>query len=592
LNEILSKFKEENLRIKKTGETQKRQFLDKQTMEIAKKLEDVRTKIKNYKKANGIANIEVETTNTISQRLDLEKQAYLLSSQVQYNKRKMNEFSNELKIKDAEVALRATGLGNDPYLVKLNQDLASSRQNQAKLQAKFKDKYTDMISVKNEINELQNLITDRTTQTAVDIKIPRAIYDNPSSQVVTSFALTQAEMVALKSQLKSLKGSANQLKARERQLPQAQLGLDELQKLETALAGAYNNIKEKQLEASIRESQIIDNIIILSHPSKAHSLKLFLITRFLGFMIMGTLLGLAIAYAKQALEDKWLNTDEIKFITGQNIFGPIPWVKDFDVERAKKIIDAAYTNISSEIVTKAYLNDSFIISFLSTSKYQTKSIMVETVAKKVAEMDKPVLLIDLVSKDTDEFELIEAIKLINKEIRYNKDETTFITPHQSKSNNEHLSENKQFSEKTHSILKDAIKKQYNDDGTEIQNLNRIETNVKSENLNDFIASKGFKYILKLLKDHYEFIFINAPHGFILLPEIQTLKKIPEGIVLISSMDTHKKELIKFVQNVSDSEAKILGIIAREENSELEKHINKLEQYKIDEQEKQVLINAR
>jgi uncharacterized protein involved in exopolysaccharide biosynthesis/Mrp family chromosome partitioning ATPase len=591
LNEVLQKFKEENLKIKKTGESQKRQFIDKQTMEISKQLEEVRKKIKNYKLNTGIVNIDIETENIINQRMELEKQAYLLYSQIQYNKRKSNEFSTELKIKNAEIALRATGIGNDPYLMKLSLDLALAKQNHAKLKAKFKNKYIDVISTKNEINELQDLINTRKEETSANTKIPRAIYDGPSSQIVTNFALTQAEMVALQAQFRTLKASVMQLKSKEGKLPKAQLGLDEIEKIEDALAGAYKNIKEKQLEATIKENEIIDNIIILSHPSRASSLKLFLVTRFLGFLLLGGLLGLAIAYAKQALEDKWINTEEMKLLTGQNILGPIPWVKDFEIEIAKKIINAAYTNIASEIVSKAYLNEAFIISFISMSKNQTKSIITENIAHKVAEMDKPVLLIDLVSKDINDFDLIEAVKLINKEIRdYDEDKTLTIS-HQNMSNNEQIVDNKQFFKKIHDILKGAIKKQFHNDGSEILCLNKIETNIKSENLNDFIASKGFKYILKILKIHYEFIFINAPHGFILLPEIQTLKKLPEGIVLISSMDTHKQELIKLVQNISDPEIKILGIIAREEHSELEKHIKTLEQHKNSEQDQKAIINV-
>ncbi len=585
LNEVLNKFKEENLVIKKTGETQKRKFIDKQTKKIAKKLENVRNKIKNYRQTAGIANIEVETERVISRRIDLEKQAYMLKSQIAYNKRKLEEFSSELNISTAKAALRATGIGTDPYLVNLNQNLAEADQKYAKLRAVFKDKYPEVISVKNQIEKLQNLITNRTAETSAGIKVSRSIYDSPSSEIVTHFALAQAEMVSLQSQLKTLQKDIGQLKKRETKiLPDVQLRLDTLKKKEEVMADAYKNVKEKQLEARIKESEVIDNIIILNAPIKASSSKIFIITRFLGFLLLGGLLGLAAAYLKQALEDKWLDLDEMKILTGHNILGSIPWIKDFDGEITQNAIDAAYTNISSEITAKAYLNESFIISFISTGKYYTKSVITEAIAKKISEMGKTVLLIDLVPKNSDDFDFIDAVKLINKELGEETSSETIT--------NEQIIENKRFSEKTHNILKSTIKKQFNNNGVEILNFNKIETNIKAENLNNFIAGKGFKYALNILKNHYEFIFINAPHGFILLPEIQTLKKLPEGIVLISSMETGKQELIKFVQNISDSGAKILGIIAREKNSELEKNIKTLKQYEIsEEQDEPVSVNA-
>jgi len=534
LNEILKIFKQENLIIKKTGQTQKKKIIDKQTLEISKQLEDVRNKIKNYKLTAGIADIETETLNTINIRTDLEKQADLLYSQIQYNKRKLNEFASELKLKDAEVALRATGIGNDPYLVKLSQDLALVKQSHAKLKAKFKDKYVDVVSTNNEIDQLQTLINDRKQETAANISIPRAIYDGPSSQVVTNFALTQAEMVSLQSQWKALRKTIYSLKKRERMLPKAQMGLDELNKLEEALAGAYKNIKEKQLEASIRESEIIDNIIILSHPSKAASLKILLFTRFLGFMLLGALLGLAIAYIKQAMEDKWTDMVELETYTKQNVLCSIPWVKNLDDEATENIMDAAYTNLATEIVTKAHLNKASVISFISTSKSRPKSTITEALTTKLSEMDRSVLLIDLISRETKDFDLIEAVKWVNKDLKNN---------------------NEQNIENVHNLLKSAIRKQSYNYEDKILKLDKMETNLKSENLNDVMTSKGFKQILNILKNHYEFIFINAPHNFITLPEMQTLKKLSESVVLLSSWSTNRQELMKFVENISDSETK-------------------------------------
>jgi len=501
----------------------------------------------------------------------LEKQADLLYSQIQYNKRKLREFADELKIKNAEVALRATGIGNDPYLIKLSQDLAETKQNYAKLRAKFKDRYTDVVSVKNEINTLQKLIKNRKEETVANIDIPRAIYDGPSSSIVTNLALTQAERVSLWTQWKSLRKCIYGLKKKERMLPKAQMELDELKKLEDALAGAYKSIKEKQLEAKIRESEIIDNIIILSHPLKAKSLKILILTRFLGFMLLGVLLGLAIAYIKQAFEDKWIDMAEMEIHTGQNVLCSIPWIKNSDDKAAKNIMDAAYTNLASEIITKAHLNKFFVISFISTGKHQPKSTITETLAKKLSEMNRQVLLIDLVSRDTKDFGLIEAVKLINQEILYNNEQNT---------------------ENIHNILKRTIKKQTYNYETKILKLDKIETNLKSENLNDIMTSKGFKHILNTLKNHYKFIFINAPHNFISLPEIQTLKKLSEAVVLISSWNTGRQELIKFVQNISDSHTKILGIIPREENSDLEKHINILEQYRFSDSLEQDAVGAK
>jgi len=68
--------------------------------------------------------------------------------------------------------------------------------------------------------------------------------------------------------------------------------------------------------------------------------------------------------------------------------------------------------------------------------------------------------------------------------------------------------------------------------------------------------------------------------------------LSEAVVLISSWNTGRQELIKFVQNISDSHTKILGIIPREENSDLEKHINILEQYRFSDSLEQDAVGAK
>ncbi len=594
LHEIVKQFRGENLDIMKTGESQKREFINKQTVEVSQKLENIRNEIKNYKQEHAVANIAVETENIINQRLDLEKQARVLNSQVAYSRSKLKEFARELNIKDANAALIATGIGTDPYLVKLSQDLAGAKKKLAHMKGIYKDKFPTVVSVQNEINELQSLIDVRKRETVASANLPRAIYDKASANIATDFAITQAEMVSMQTQLETLQESIKELKEREHQLPAIQIGLDKLIKDELALASAYQNIKQKQLEANMKESEVIDNLVVLNQPSKGEPLSFFLLTRFIGFILLGGLIGLVVAYVKQGLEDKWLSINEMKTLTGRNIIGPIPWVKERDSEMASHIINAAYTNIASEIVSKAYLNETYVLSFISNNENQSKSSITEKVSRKIAEMDKSVLLIDLVQNDSTDFDLIKAMELIHKEVRYNNDEHTaeeFALNAQNK-DKEQMASAKSLQDKIYDILKDAIKKQYNESNLEIANYQKIETNIQSTHLNDYIASRAFKYIINILKNHYEFIFINSPHGFVLLPEIQTLKNTSEGVVLIASLRSSKQNLINLSNDLSESGIKTLGILAREENSGLEKHFTTFEQKKLLEKLDQELTNAQ
>jgi Mrp family chromosome partitioning ATPase len=226
----------------------------------------------------------------------------------------------------------------------------------------------------------------------------------------------------------------------------------------------------------------------------------------LGFLFLGGIGGMGVAYLKQSVEDKWMDIEEIKLTTGKHVFRSIPWLKTPDGETEQNIMNAAYTNIAFELIARAKSSGASIISFLSTWKCDAKSEITDFLAQKISKMGKKVLLIDLASKDS-------------------------------------------------AGVDDAVK-----------NLNTLKT-------------------------QYDFIFVNAPHGFVLLPEIQPVKEMSEGIVVISSIETGRQELMRFLRNIGDSEAKILGIIVREENSELERTFRVLEQKALMDSEEQVAYNV-
>jgi Mrp family chromosome partitioning ATPase len=288
-----------------------------------------------------------------------------------------------------------------------------------------------------------------------------------------------------------------------------------------------------------------------------------LITKLLGFLAVGALGGFAYAYLKQGIENKWANIEEIEAITGQTVLGSIPWLKDLASNNSKIITEAAYSNIALEIISKAYLNEAFILSFITTNPSKNKSAMVELIASKIAKLRSSVLLIDLVSSQSEEFDIIDLLTRVNKSLRFQKKEHDSLT-------------DAEIDQMISTPLFKAIKYVKSDDFEYKIKMGIINLHKEDIDINDHISTKGFSLVLKHLKQNFEFVLINAPHGLMLLPEIQTLKNISDASIIISAMNTNRDNLIKAVDNYVRSKSKILGIITREENSELEKSIEILE----------------
>ena len=117
-------------------------------------------------------------------------------------------------------------------------------------------------------------------------------------------AMAKAEKVSLANELKQMQRGVNNLLQRESTLPEKILGLEELKKQESALKSAYESVKAKQLEAKLNENSIVNNIFILDAPSKPVFVLADLLFKFLGFLYLGVIAGIAAAWVKNYIENK------------------------------------------------------------------------------------------------------------------------------------------------------------------------------------------------------------------------------------------------------------------------------------------------
>lgn len=582
---VIDEFRKENLEIRRSIDSEKRIYLEQQTEEIADKLEEIREQIKDYKIENELTDAINEANNLMSVRMNLVREISMLKAQIDYNLKKFEEFAKQLNIDDPIIALKAAGVGNDPFLISMSRELASSQQQMAMLKTKFTDKYFQVIELQGKIEELKQNIEERKQETAQNLVLPKAIYDGPSTNIVSQFALVHVERLSQEVMLKSLEEGIQEILEKEKQTHIKRIGLDSLQKQEMAFATAYQNIKAKQLEAKIKENEIVNNILTLKSPTDASLIQLGILTKLVGFLLFGSLAGLGIAYIKQGIEDKWIDIDELKRITDQDILGVIPWLPDETAENARKIYDAAYTNIASEIITKAYHEDVAVVSFISTSINQNKSVVTNNLAELLGALEKQSIIIDFSKNFNNKTDIIDVVNFINHQLKnseYNKLKIAIG----SKSPDAEINGGKQngnlfeeFYEKFKNELRDMLKnavitKEVEKDGksTQLYYLGMGEDK-NDLNLKYLVSTKGFSVLLKCLKKEFDFVFINTPHGNFMLPEINFIKKNSEAMVLIASVDSNRETLIKLVNNITESQQKILGIISREKDTEMEKFFN-------------------
>ena len=567
LQDVIKEFKLINLDIKKSVEMQQRQYLDGHLFDISNKLDDIRRQIRDYKLSNRAVNVSDETTQLTMARIDLEKQAELLSSQISYNERKYNNIASQLGFPTAKMALRATAIGNDIYLDKIRQDLSVAEQNYARLSARFTDNYPEVIAAKNEIESVKNNIQKRMKESLGDIMVRRGVYDKPSQDIVTDMARVQAEKISLASQLSRLKRGIDNIKARESLMPDKILGLEELQKQENALITSYNSIKQKQLEARVKENEVVDNIMTLGSPTKPEFQLANILVKFLTFLSFGFIGALGVAWVKEDIEDRWGSVSEIEEITGKKVLGVIPWVKqkidgiEVSDRHSVDVMNVAYKNLVNNIISESYIKECQIISFSSTFIARERSCIVPNIASVFSRLGKSLIVIDTNFANPEkllecfnverrsEIDILDIIDSVNRQIRL---EGTV---------NQDL-----LGKMIHDATMPVRLNGNNEDNIGFMYLG---TNKQTDEIYNYIATRGFRVILDFLRRHNEFIFIDTPPLPFIFPEIYAINDSADAAILILSRDTSRMELIKIIENLDKTGKKTLGIIQRQTNSELE-----------------------
>lgn len=558
-NTILEQFRVTNLEIRKGSLVNRSNYLDEQLVSIGGRLDRIRQEIRNYRLRNRTIDLPIESAQLTGARVDLTKQVDVLKSQIHSDQVRMSNLAQQLGYPNGEVALKAAGVGGDPYLVKLNQELATAVQQEAKLSATQTEQHPERVQAMNEIDSLKKSIQARQSEILGSQELDKASYDIPSQNLATDLARTQAEYLAHKAQLGTLNQGVNHFISKENELPSKQLGLDELKKQEQSLALAYDNVSQKVMESKIKESQVDDNLIVIDPPSKPLPVYKELFVKLAALIILGGLGGFAIGWIQDYIEDRWKNPEEIEERTGESVLGVIPWERNIQADPFTSTMMASdspsavsYAALANTLMIKAYRENVKTMSFVATSPSRKGSPVSFNVASQLCRLGKSVLLINVNTEDSyhdvssgSNWNLTQLVTEINT-LLWRKNALT--------------------TESVLGLLPQSLL--IRDSGLDSNPLHYLSAQGTTANLYDIIGSNGFQALLSALKERYEFILIDTPAKPFTYPEVQTLLQMADGVIVISGMEANRKRLFAIINKLKTAQVKILGIVARHKSHTL------------------------
>jgi|GEM_PF-64604 len=553
LSQALSKLDETNLTINRQIYTKKREYIEKQLKDIAEKLQTVRERIKNFQSGHLAVDMDSQTSELVKLRAQLVQQlesAMASKNNVAGNARALQ---NQLSM-NAKDALAAVALGSgNTNLVKMRTDLAVLKQQYAHDSVKEADTNPHLVAMKDQIDTLEKQIEEETQQTAgPSVKKGPMIFDTVRGELVQDMASSQAKSVALGAEVSSLTSAISRVDQALRLIPKNKYTLSALQEEERALALAYDEMRKRDIETSIKEAETPSNVFVVDSPTLPRRASFPTGTHLLALsLVLGLGVSMGLSVLKTLSEDICEGADDISEATHARVLGVVPWVADQSFSRNEEDSlfahnDVASKHVISNLRLEASRRDVQVVAFTSTAMCKPVAGGVAHLAQALAAVGQTVVYIDAdlrVSRQLDgRIDVASGVELsdliLDVDLKLRSGQPVF----------------------PEEVLAGLVRDEHG-----------IYTSVSRNPMSnsfDYFSSKGFRHIINVLKEQFEWVFINTPPAAI-APEFLPIANISDGVVLFVDKRATYGSLKTIAYKVQEAGVPLLGTIVREQNGRIE-----------------------
>ena len=359
-----------------TGEFAK-EFLEKQVEEARKRLRLSEEKLVSYSNEKGILSIDENQTRHVTKLNELN--AALVRAEIARS-------AAESKYREAQNNSNATATLNNPVIVSLKSrlvDLEGQYQEKLKL---FKPSYPDMRRLNKQIIEVRRNL-------------------NREMQIIkgTTISTLKANYLAAKAQERRLRGELSRFNKKLKALQDSGVDYNKYKREVESNARLYKSLLQRVEEVSIASSVNTSNIKVVDPavtPVKRYRPRPPL-NMIIG-LLSGLLLGLGLAFLREALDQSVRSTEDLQRITGLPVLGLVPKPKKIsNKEMAMATIlkpsapfSEAYRVLSANVRFTLARERGKVLLVTSSSPNEGKTTTVCNMACAYAQMGMKVLLID------------------------------------------------------------------------------------------------------------------------------------------------------------------------------------------------------
>ena len=558
LEDVLKEYDNINVSINNQIGKSRREYIDLKLEEIDGKLYDIRERIKEYKTQNLAIDVTTEANKLVEQGVLMSSKLEITRAQLRETQSSVAELEKQLGLKP-KAAINAVALGSgNKVLEQLRLELNRAVQEYEFDSEKLADTNPKMVAQKAKIDEINRQIKNQIESTIgkqTQNQNHMSIHDPVRESLVRNLVEKQTSYIGLQAEEQAVKRSIETINANQSRVPEKKFTLDNLEQEERALSKAYDNLKEKQIEARLKEAETASNIIIVDSPSlpegPAFPSRLHMLAMAL---LLGVLAGIGVSALKTFVEDVCDDIESIEQITGTAGIGTIPWVDNFmPYGYVQSIHGMALDNIVSVLMMKCLKNNKKVLTFTSSSLEKHRMSMMYYMGTRLKKAGYSVVVVD------SDFRIPAIIRELGLEEKMKINLSELIT-----SLEDRLKETPSLN------VKEEIESVMVTDERGINHLGNKDIVFEPYEL---FGSAAFEAIINNLKENFDWVLIDA--GTIhITPEFSIISKLSDGIVLFADKNITRTTIKNISKIAKNTDSMFMGTIVREPDSKLEKEYEK------------------
>jgi len=485
LNGLAQRYLDQELEEKTLEADQTLRFIDAQIEEINQDVEKSQGELEAFRSKHTLVNASEQAMMTAENMA--EYQGKLQELEIE-----SNILNNIQEYVNAGKDLAGISLGSaaylDPSLAQMVSKLQEATSERKGILIEFTELHPDVVKLTEMINSIKASIR---------------------------FTL-KSDITMIEQRKKSLRHYIRKYKRSLEALPENERQLANLTRNTMVNEKVYNFLLEKRAETAILRSstvsktRVIDSALVGDLPVKPKRLLIILVGMILGFIV-----GIAVAFLRAFLDDTIKSNEDVEKLTDIPMYGVLPHLKDntsrVQFDEAMRVLRTNIEFVHSDDATAK------IVAMTSSISGEGKTTVSVALSKMIAATQKRVIIIDL---DLRRSRMHEEFTITNK----------------------------------HGVSSVLANKKSLDEVIQsnvFENLDVLTAGPIPPNPSELLVSGNFDKMIEQLKTEYDYIILDtAPVG--LVTDAMTLLKLADVGLIVTRANYSKKAFLKNVERFAQT----------------------------------------